>query len=140
MNKFAIGTPILKQDDEKFLESNGIKTVLDLRNSCDLNKTNRETYINSLPDFKYINIPLPDHRTPRLATTSEIRKAVDELNISISKGAVFMHCHAAMERSPLISIAFLHLKKGFTIVQSCDYVKQQNISTIVNTNQLKYIK
>ena len=51
-----------------------------------------------------------------------------------------MHCHAAIERSPLISIAYLHLKKGFSIIQSCDYVKQQNESTCVNVEQLKYIK
>ena len=140
INKFAIGTPILKKNEKKILESNGIKTILDLRNSSDFDKSYKEKYFNYLSDFKYINIPLPDHRTPRLATTSEIRKAVDELNISISKGAVFMHCHAAMERSPLISIAFLHLKKGFSIVQSCDYVKQQNKSTVINPEQLKYIK
>ena len=66
--------------------------------------------------------------------------AVNNLERLLLNGPVFMHCHAAAERSPLISIAFLHLKKGFSVIQSCDYVKQQNESTCVNVEQLKYIK
>ena len=139
INKFAIGTPILKKNEKKILESNGIKTILDLRNSSDFNKSCKEKYFNYLSDFKYINIPLPDHRNPRLASNSEIRKAVEELDISLSKGPVFMHCHAAMERSPLISIAYLNIKSGLSLMNAIDYVKQQNKSTIVNQEQLKYI-
>ena len=48
-----------------------------------------------------------------------------------------MHCHAAAERSPLVSIAFLHLKKNFSLIQSCDYVKQQNKTSTINLKQLK---
>ena len=139
INKFAIGTPILKKDEKRILENYRIKTVLDLRNSNDLDKTDQEKYLNYLSDFKYINIPLPDHRDPRLASNSEIRKAVEALDISLSKGPVFMHCHAAMERSPLISIAYLNIKSGLSLMNAIDYVKQQNKSTVVNIEQLKYI-
>ena len=139
INKFAIGTPILKENQKRILDSNGIKTILDLRNSTDFDKTHQEKYINYLSDFKYINIPLPDHKTPRLASNSEIMKAVEELDISLSKGPVFMHCHAAMERSPLISIAYLNLKLGLSLINAIDYVKQQNKSTFVNMSQIKLI-
>ena len=139
INKFAIGTPILKNNEKKILESNGIKTILDLRNSTDLDKTHQEKYLNYLKDFKYINIPLPDHRNSRLASNTEIRQAVDSLHLSLSNGPVFMHCHAAMERSPLISIAYLKIKLGLSLMNAIDYVKQQNKSTVVNLAQLKYI-
>ena len=140
INKFAIGMPIILESEKKFLKKKGIKTIFDLRNNNDINKINHQKYIKNLSDFEYINVQLPDHKAGRLSETSEIKKAVDSLDSSLSKGPVYMHCHAAIERSPLISIAYLHLKKGFSIVQSCDYVKQQNESTCVNLEQLKYIK
>ena len=139
IKKFAIGTPILKKNEKKILESNGIKTILDLRNSSDFDKSYKEKYFNYLSDFKYINIPLPDHRNSRLASNTEIRQAVDSLHLSLSNGPVFMHCHAAMERSPLISIAYLKIKLGLSLLNAIDYVKQQNKSTVVNPEQLKYI-
>ena len=61
------------------------------------------------------------------------------LDLFLSKGPVFMHCHAAMERSPLISIAYLNIKSGLSLMNAIDYVKQQNKSTIVNLEQLKYL-
>ena len=140
INKFAIGIPIIFETDKEFLKEKGIKTILDLRNSCDLNAINQKEYIKNLSDFIYKNFPLPDHKSGRPSETSEIRQAVDMLELSLSQGPVYMHCHAAIERSPLISIAYLHLKKGFSIIQSCDYVKQQNNSTCINVEQLKYIK
>ena len=140
INKFAVGTPIITKNEKVLLKEKGIKTVLDLRNNKDFNKINHQEYIKSLSSFVYANFPLPDHKSGRLLETFEIRKAVDLLDSSLLKGPVFMHCHASIERSPLISIAYLHLKKGFSIIQSCDFVKQQNKSTCVNVEQLKYIK
>lgn len=140
INQFALGTPIILENQKLFLKKNGIKTVIDLRNSIDLNEINHQKYIENLSDFGYENVQLPDHRSGRLLETCEIRQAVDLLELSLSKGPVFMHCHAAIERSPLISIAYLHLKEGFSIIQSCDYVREQNQSTCVNVEQLKYIK
>ena len=64
LNKFAIGTPILKKNEKKILESNGIKTILDLRNSSDLDKSYKEKYfnfgfsedlkVNSSADFSFV--------------------------------------------------------------------------------------
>ena len=140
INKFAVGTPIISKKEKLLLNEKGIKTVLDLRNSFDISEINHQKYIENLSSFEYKKFPLPDHKSGRLAETFEIRQAVDLLELSLTKGPVFMHCHAAIERSPLISIAYLHLKEGFSIIQSCDYVKQQNKATCVNVEQLKYIK
>ena len=139
INQFAIGTPVKTNKEKELLQERGIKTVIDLRNKEDLNAINHQEYIVNLSGYEYQNVPLPDHRTGRLSEPFEIRQAVDILDSSLSKGAVFMHCHAAAERSPLISIAYLHIKKGFSILNSCDFVKQQNRSTIVNMRQLKNI-
>ena len=111
VNKFALGTPIVLENEKLLLKKKGIKTVIDLRNSKDLNEINHQKYIENLSDFRYENFQLPDHKSGRLSETFEIREAVDLLHSSLSDGPVFMHCHAAIERSPLISIAYLHLKK-----------------------------
>ena len=50
-----------------------------------------------------------------------------------------MHCHAAAERSPLISIAYLYKTKGLSLIQASDYVKQQNISTNLHIKQLEIV-
>ena len=80
---------------------------------------------------------MPDHNSKRLATKLEINNAVNTLEKLLLDGPVFMHCHAAAERSPLISIALLHLKKNFSLIQSCDYVKQQNKNSTISLKQLK---
>ena len=112
---------------------------MDLRNRNDLSQINQKKYIHYLSEFEYSNVPLPDHKTGRLAETSEIKRAVDKLELLISKGPVFMHCHAAAERSPLISIAYLYKNKGLSLIQACDYVKQQNKSTNLHLQQIRVI-
>ena len=139
VNKLAIGTPVSSEDDIQLIKTKGILSVLDLRNNDDFKLINQNEYIQNLSDYKYKNVPLPDHKTGRLAESFEIQKAVNVLDLLFTEGPVFMHCHAAMERAPLISIAFLHLKRGLSIIQSCDYVKQQNQITNVNLRQLKCI-
>ena len=140
INKLAIGTPFISEEHKFFLKGKGIISILDLRNKNDFLLIDQEKYVNNTQGFKYKNFQLPDHKSKRFAQKEEIINAVETLDYLITKGPVFMHCHAAVERSPLISIAYLHLKKGFSIIQSCDYVKQQNKTSCINLEQLKYIK
>ena len=138
INKFAIGTPPLTYKDENFLRKKGIYSILDLRNEYDFLSTDINKYIKLVAKFKYLNFPLPDHKFGRFSNAAEIEEAVIELDKLIKYGPVFMHCHAAAERSPLISIAFLHKRRGLSLVQACDYVKQQNKSTNLHIKQLKF--
>ena len=54
----------------------------------------------------------------RKMTLEEINLAVVKLSELISIGPVFVHCKAAVERSPLICIAWLVKNKSLTIQQS----------------------
>ena len=139
IDKLAIGTPITSNKEKVLLEEKGIKTILDLRNSNDFNVIDYQKHIENLSDFVYENFPLPDHKSCRFAETFEIKQAVDLLHSSLSKGAVFMHCHASIERSPLISVAFLMKTRRLNIIQAYEYVKQQNKSTNISIEQLKKI-
>lgn len=139
INKLAIGTPILSEKSRFLLEKKGIRTILDLRNEDDYKEITQNEYIEYVSNFHYENIQLPDHKTGRLIETREINSAVDLVEDLLQKGSVYMHCHASVERSPIISIAYLHLKKGYPLIQACDFVKQQNSSTNINLKQLNYI-
>ncbi len=140
VNKLAIGTPITINEENLFIKNKRIISILDLRNDEDFTYFDKKKYVENLGAFEYINIQLPDHKTGRFAGPEEINNAVNTLERLLNKGPVFMHCHAAVERSPLISIAYMHLKKGFPLILSCDYVKQQNKTTNINMKQLKNIK
>ena len=140
INKFAIGTPVISEENKLLIKNKGIVSIFDLRNEYDFRNLNKNEYIENLSDFEYQNIELPDHNSRRLARSDEITKALEMLQKLLIKGPVYMHCHASIERSPLISIAYLHLVKKFSLIQSCDYVKQQNYLTNVSLEQLKNVK
>ena len=124
IDKFAIGTPIILKNEKALLKKKGIKTVLDLRNSDDLNLINQQKYIKKLCGFAYENFPLPDHKSGRLAETFEIRQAVDLLHSSLSKGPVFMHCKASIERSPLICMGWLMKNHSLNSQEALDYLME----------------
>ena len=139
INNLAIGTPLLTPDDKKFLQKKEIKSILDLRNGNDFLNIDKNKYLLLVNEFNYVNVQLPDHKFGRFSNKAEIEKAVLELEKLIKFGPVFMHCHAAAERSPLISIAYLHKTKGLSLIQACDYVKQQNKSTNLHLQQINFI-
>ena len=139
VNKFAIGTPLINQKDTYFLKEKKIISILDLRNEYDLLKINYEKQLALYSEFNLRRISLPDHNSKRLATTSEIQNAVNILDKLLRNGPVFMHCHASVERSPLISVAYLMKTKNLNCIQAYEYVKQQNKITNVSLEQLNKI-
>ena len=139
INKLAIGTPLLTTSDKNLLKEKAIYSILDLRNESDLLDIDTNKYFKLVDEFNYLNIPLPDHKFGRFMNAAEIKKTVFELEKLIKIGPVFMHCHAAAERSPLISIAYLFKNKGLSLVQACDYVKQQNKSTNLHIKQIEFV-
>ena len=140
INKFAIGTPPLNEKDLLFLKEKNIISIFDLRNEFDFKFIGSEEIAIVKKNFCYLNAKLPDHNSRRYANNYEIENCVNLLNKLTRKGAVFMHCHAAMERSPLISIAFLHKFKKLSLIQAYEYIKQQNPSTSVSLDQLRVIE
>ena len=139
INKLAIGTPLLTDEDIKFLKKKAIYSILDLRNELDFLRFDKKKYLKLVTEFKYINVQLPDHKFGRFSNKDEIEKAILELDKLIELGPVFMHCHAAAERSPLICIAYLYKKRGLSLIQACDYVKQQNETTNLHLKQIKFL-
>ena len=139
VNNLSIGTPLIDKKDQLFLKEKKIVSILDLRNEHDLSKINYDGQLALYKEFHTVNLSLPDHNSKRFATKYEIEKAVNQLEKLLRKGPVFMHCHAAVERSPLISVAFLINIKRLKLIQAYEYVKQQNKTTNVLLEQLREI-
>ena len=140
VNKLAIGTPLNNQKDQLLLKEKKIISILDLRNDFDMSKIDLKKQLYLYKEFNTLNVSLPDHNSKRFATKSEIENAVNVLEKLLLNGPVFMHCHAAVERSPLISIAFLLKRKTLNLIQTYDYVKQQNKTTNILLEQLKILQ
>ena len=139
VDKLAIGTPLLSEKDKFFLKEKKIISILDLRNQFDVEEIDHNKQLALYKDFNLVNVKLPDHNSKRFATKYEIENAVNTLEKLLEKFPVFMHCHAGVERSPLISVAFLMKIRRLNYIQAYEYVKQQNKKTSILIEQLKQI-
>ena len=72
---------------------------------------------------------LPDHRAGRLPTLEELKTALERLAELQQHGPVFVHCVAAMERSPLVCLAWLVRQHRMTPERALDYLMQQHPGT-----------
>lgn len=139
VNKLAIGTPLINLKDKLFLKEKKIISILDLRNDFELIESDYDKQLALYEEFNLFKLGLPDHNSRRFATKSEIENAINILEKLLLDGPVFMHCHAAVERSPLISVAYLIKNRQLNFTQAYEYVKQQNKTTNILIEQLKKI-
>ena len=79
--------------------------------------------------FRTSRYVLPDHRAGRLPSLDELETALAHLAEVQQHGPVFVHCVAAMERSPLVCLAWLVQKHRMKPEQALDYLMQQHPGT-----------
>lgn len=72
---------------------------------------------------------LPDHRAGRALQLLELEQAIAMLGELSKQGPVFVHCVAAMERSPLLCLAWLMVRHGLSQQRSLDYLMQVHPGT-----------
>ena len=90
--------------------------------------------------FRTSRYVLPDHRAGRLPTPDELKTALGHLAELQHHGPVFVHCVAAMERSPLVCLAWLVRQHRMTPERALDYLMQQHPGTNPLPGQLKLIQ
>ena len=124
VDELAIGPAPRKQWHLDWLHELGIKGVLSL---CD---TDEATPPSGLGErFRTSRYVLPDHRAGRLPTLAELETALSHLAKLRQSGPVFVHCVAAMERSPLVCLAWLVRRYRMTPERALDYLMQQHPGT-----------
>ena len=83
---------------------------------------------------------LPDHRAGRLPRLDELKEALGHLSELSSQGSVYVHCVAAMERSPLVCLGWLVQQHNMRPENALDYLMQQHPGTNPLAGQLSLIK
>lgn len=90
--------------------------------------------------FQCGRIVLPDHRSDRSLQLSELTQALDLLQQLRQSGAVFVHCVAAMERSPLLCLAWLITQHHLSPTEALDYLMQTHPGTNPLPRQLHLLR
>ena len=91
-------------------------------------------------NFLCKRVILPDSRKKNLPTESEIDYAFDTLRDLVNKNVTFIHCFAAIERSPLLCILFIMKKYNIELEDSLDYVRSVHEIANPRNKQLLLIK
>ena len=134
-DSLAIGSIPKKEEHIEILEKEKIVSILSLCNEV------QYTEFNYPKDkFNYRKIILPDHQTGRLPTLEELQSCMILLEELISIGPTYVHCFAGVERSPLVSMAWLIRKYNLSPQEALDYVMQMHKGTNPLPGQLSLLE
>ena len=118
------------------LTNSGIKAVLSL---CEHDEAPPPQDLSTL--FAHERLVLPDHRSGRLPQVSELQEALQLLQRLHQKhGAVYTHCVAGMERSPLVCLAWLVQQHHLNPARALDYLMQVHPGTNPLPEQLALLE
>jgi predicted protein tyrosine phosphatase len=134
VNELAIGPAPRAERHLDRLEAQGLRAVLSL---CSEAEAPPPQELNSR--FACARLVLPDHRAARLPDPPELEAALQALAQLRSHGPVFVHCVAAMERSPLVCLAWLVSRHGQSPQAALDYLMQVHPGTNPLPGQLKLL-
>ena len=133
--ELAVGTAPQKQKDLARLADEGIKSIFSL---CGENEVKNDLNLEDL--FEHKRYVLPDHKTGKILSCMELKESLVILRNLLKSGPVFVHCYAAVERSPLVCMAWLMKEHRLTLQQSLDYLMQTNPGTNPLPGQLRVLK
>ena len=132
--EIAVGPAPTKSSHIDKLKKENIVSILSL---CSKEEVHYLAYIES--EFTCRRVFLPDHKFKKPPTIKELNKALDALAEIKSLGPVFVHCVAAVERSPLVCMAWLVKKHNLKPNQALDYLMQVHKGTNPLPSQLKLL-
>jgi hypothetical protein len=124
VDQLAIGPAPRAERHLDRLREAGIKCVLSL---CAPEEATPPAELGE--GFRTSRYVLPDHRAGRLPTLAELETALRQLAELQQQGPVFVHCVAAMERSPLVCLAWLVRQHRMSPERALDYLMQQHPGT-----------
>ena len=134
VDELAIGPAPRAERHLDRLEDQGIRAVLSL---CSEQEAPPPPELYSR--FACTRLVLPDHRAARLPDPLELAAALEALADLRCHGPVFVHCVAAMERSPLVCLAWLVNRHGQSPQAALDYLMQVHPGTNPLPGQLKLL-
>ena len=134
IDEILVGRAPRKEKHLLLLKSKGIKSILSLCSSKEVE------FVNNLKNhFFWDQIVLPDHSYDRSISYEELNSSLEKLSNLKKNGPVFVHCVAAVERSPLICMAWLVKYKKMKPSSAMNYLMQVNPGTNPLPNQLNIL-
>ena len=136
VNELAIGPAPRAERHLDRLADAGVKAILSL---CAAEEALPPAGLSER--FACKRLVLPDHHSGRLPELIELQSALDTLTeLHCQHGAVFVHCVAAMERSPLVCLAWLVTHHKQKPEQALDYLMQVHPGTNPLPGQLALLQ
>lgn len=90
--------------------------------------------------FQCARLVLPDHRSGRPPEPAELQQGLATLAELRRAGPVYVHCLAAMERSPLLCLAWLVCERRQPLQRALDYLQQLHPGTNPLAEQLRVLR
>ena len=136
IDELAIGPAPRAERHVLRLHEAGVKAVLSL---CSKEEAPPPPTIEE--HFACSRLVLPDHRSGRLPEPTELLEALTLLGqLHHIHGSVFVHCVAAMERSPLVCLAWLVQRHQLSPETALDYLMQVHPGTNPLPGQLALLR
>ncbi len=123
-DELAISRAPINESELKLISKYNIKSILSL---CGKEEAPIPENISEYFDT-YIKV-LPDHKAGRILTLNEINEALDILKEAKKSGSVLVHCVYAVERSPLICMAWLVKELNLKPQEALQYMMQMHKGT-----------
>ena len=118
-NEIAVGPAPLKKHHFEYLADKNIKSILNL---CNEKEAPIDEIFKSIFNFK--RYTLPDHKVNREIEIHEVKEIIKIIESLKTSGALYIHCFAGVERSPLICMAWLISKHKLSPQRSLDYLME----------------
>ena len=133
-NKLALGPAPRELEDIEELKKNKIVWILSLCSQDEINvNVNYDEY------FACKRVILYDHTYKDKLTIEQLNLALITLAEIIDYGPVYIHCVAAVERSPLVCMGWLIQKHNLTPTQALDYLMDIHVGTNPLPEQLRLL-
>ena len=118
-NELAVGPAPRKKSHFEYLANKNIKCILNLCNE-------KEAPIDDIykSAFNFKRYTLPDHKVNKEIELYEVKEIIQIIETLLSYGAIYIHCFAGVERSPLICMAWLISKHKLSPQRALDYLME----------------
>jgi predicted protein tyrosine phosphatase len=115
--RLLIGTMPIRDEHWQALDRQGVNSVF---SCCDPS----EGAWQPPTHWQRVQLPLPDHRNPDDLDVSKLAQAVNTAwQLYRDSPALYLHCWAGMERSPLVAIGLLCKAEGLSIFDALAQVR-----------------